>query len=182
MKILGIAGSLRKNSYNKLLLNNALELLPPGVELEIFDLKNIPLFNQDVQDQGFPGSVIELHNNIEEADCLLIASPEYNYSFTGVLKNAIDWASRPSNDPPLLRKPAAIMSASPSGFGGMRSLLQLRQVLMALDMQVVALPELSVSRAKSAFDENGTIKDEALRGRLSKLIGKLVELTAKLQS
>lgn len=181
MKILGIAGSLRKDSYNKLLLSNAMELLPPRVELEIFDLKDIPLFNQDVQDQGFPASVIEFHSKIKYADCLLIVSPEYNYSFSGILKNAIDWASRPSKSPPILRKPAAIVSASPSGFGGARGALHLRQVLMALDMQVVALPELNVSKAKDAFDADGILKDEVLRERLSKLINKLVQLTTNLQ-
>lgn len=181
MKILGIAGSLRKDSYNKLLLRSALEVLPAGVAMEIFDLKDIPLFNQDVQNQGFPDAVVAFHKRIKEADCLLIASPEYNYSFTGVLKNAIDWASRPSKSPPILRKPAAIVSASPSGFGGARGVLHLRQVLMALDMQVVALPELNVSKAKDAFDVDGILKDEVLRERLSKLINKLVQLTTNLQ-
>lgn len=181
MKILGIAGSLRKDSYNKLLLRSAIEVLPAGVAMEIFDLKDIPLFNQDVQDQGFPDPVAAFHKRIKEADCLLIASPEYNYSFTGVLKNAIDWASRPSKSPPILRKPAAIVSASPSGFGGARGVLHLRQVLMALDMQVVALPELNVSNAKDAFDADGILKDEVLRERLSKLINKLVQLTTNLQ-
>lgn len=181
MKILGIAGSLRQGSYNKLLLQNALELLPQGVEMEIFDISGIPLFDQDIEDQGFPDPVAEFHEKIRSADCLLIASPEYNHSFTGVLKNAIDWASRPSKGPAILRKPAAIMSASPSSFGGIRGALHLRQVLAALDMPVVALPELYVSNAKEAFDESGHLKDDRLRERLRKLVDKLIDLTTKLQ-
>lgn len=182
IKILGFAGSLRKGSYNKLLLNNAYELISgKEAELEIYDLINIPLYNQDIEKISFPDSVKELHSKIKDADCLLIASPEYNYSVTGVLKNAIDWASRPADNPPILGKPAAIMGASPSGFGTVRSQLHLRQVLFALAMPVVSKPEVHVSAAGKAFDDNGDLLDERIRQSIGKLIENLIDLTLKLK-
>lgn len=182
LKILGFAGSLRRGSYNRLLLDNAQKLIPDrDAELEIYDLIDIPLYNQDVENIAFPDEVKEFHLKIKESDCLLIASPEYNYSITGILKNAIDWASRPPDRPPIFGKPAAIMGASPSGFGTVRSQLHLRQVLFQLAVQVVTKPEVHVSAANKAFDENGELLDDRIRQSLGKLINNLIDLTIKLR-
>jgi len=132
--VLGISGSLRKASYNTALLRPASELLPRGMTLEVFDLSSIPLYNDDVRALGFPKPVQEFRSRIAAADALLIATPEYNFSIPGVLKNAIDWASRPP-DPPLDGKPLAIMGASTGNFGTVRAQMHLRQV--CVDIPVV---------------------------------------------
>jgi chromate reductase len=129
VKILGIAGSLREHSYNKLLLQAASKLLPPSTQLEIFEIDKIPLYNQDVEATAFPEEVKVFKAKIEDADALLISTPEYNHSYPGVLKNAIDWASRPYGHNSFDGKPTAVMSASPSLFGGIAAQDQLKQVL-----------------------------------------------------
>ncbi len=174
IKILGIAGSLRKDSYNKKLLNYTLNLLPNGVSMEIFEgLGEIPLFNQD-QENNPPQIVKEFKKKIREADALLIATPEYNRSIPGVLKNAIDWASRPYNDNAFSGKIAAIISASMGMLGGSLAQYHLRQILSFLNVIVVPAPEVFVSFAQQKFDEKGNLTDEMAKKLISQLISNLV--------
>lgn len=170
LNILGFAGSLRKGSYNRATLRIAVQLAPDNMEIEVFELDDIPLYNGDVEARGFPGPVQEFKDKISEADALLIVTPEYNYSIPGVLKNAIDWASRPPDETPLEGKPVAIMGASTSGFGTVRSQLHLRQVCLALSMPVLTKPEVYIARAREKFDASGNLTDE----RTVKIIQKLL--------
>ena len=160
--ILGFAGSLRRNSYNKALLRAALELAPEDAKIKIFDLEGIPPFNQDLEDQ-MPEKVQKFKAKIRAADALLIATPEYNYSLPGVLKNAIDWASRPPGDNSFEGKPVAIMSASPGTLGGARAQYHLRQVLVSLNMYAINRPEVIVASTDEKIDEKGNLKDERTR-------------------
>jgi chromate reductase len=178
--ILGFAGSLRKGSYNKGLLRAAATLVPNGAELEIFDIEGIPPFNQDYEKQP-PEKVKEFKAKIRAADALLIAAPEYNYSVSGVLKNAIDWASRPHDDNAFEDKPVAIMSASTGMLGGARVQYHLRQVFVTLDMHALNWPEVMVSQAKNKFDENGNLKDEETKKRIAELLESLVDWTRRLK-
>jgi chromate reductase len=171
MKILGISGSLRKNSYNTAALRAAQELLPQGVTLEIFDLSPIPLYNEDIE--PFPVAVQALRERISAADALLIATPEYNHSISGVLKNALDWASCPP-DPPCEDKPVAIFGVSTGRFGTLRAQLHLREICAALDMLVLPKPELFIAHAREKFDAQGRLIDERTRQQLRALVEALV--------
>ena len=167
LHIFGIAGSLRAGSYNLALLRAAGEMLPPGVTLEIGHIDDVPLYNADVQNsEGDPESVKRLKDQIEEADVFLVATPEYNYSIPGVLKNAIDWVSRPPKTCALRKKPVGIMGAAGGESGTIRSQLALRQVFVYTDSYVMAQPELRVTKASGSFDAEGRLIDEALRERL----------------
>ena len=179
--VLGISGSLRKGSYNTALLKAASELLPEGMTLEVFDLSSIPLYNDDVRALGYPKPVQEFRDRIAAADALLIATPEYNYSIPGVLKNAIDWASRPP-DPPLDGKPVAIMGASTGNFGTVRAQMHLRQVCVFCNMFPLNKPEVLVMRAQEKFDASGRLVDETTRGFVRDLLTVLVDWTQRLQS
>jgi chromate reductase len=165
LQILGICGSLRKKSFNKALLHAAQEVLPEGMELSVYDLSEIPLYNQDVQDAGYPAPVQDFRQRIAAADALLISSPEYNFSISGVLKNAIDWASRPPS-PPLDGKPLGIMGASPGGLGTVRAQTALRQVCIFTNMIPMNKPEMLVSTAHQKFDAEGRLTDEDTRKKL----------------
>lgn len=143
IKILGFAGSLRKGSYNKSILSAALEMVPVNSILEIFDLEGIPPFNQDLENQP-PERVKEFKTKIRSADAILIATPEYNYSIPGVLKNAIDWASRPFGDNAFEGKPVVLMGASPGMLGTARSQYHLRQTFIFLNMYPLNRPEVMV--------------------------------------
>jgi len=178
--VLGFAGSLRKGSFNKALLRAAAELLPEGMTLEIFDLAPIPMYNADVQEQGFPPSVRSFRERIAAADALLIATPEYNYSIPGVLKNAIDWASRPP-DQPLFGKPVAIMGASDGPRGTARGQLALRLVFVTLNMLPVQKPEVLVADAPDKFDASGRLTDENTRGHIRKLLDALSAWTEQVR-
>lgn len=180
VSILAFAGSLRKSSYNKALLRAVSELVPEDAELEIFDLEGIPLFNQDLENQP-PQKVKEFKAKIRSADAILIATPEYNYSIPGVLKNAIDWASRPSGDSAWKGKPVALMSASTGRFGGARAQYHLRQCFVYLDMCPLNRPEVMVSQAKDYFDDQGRLKDKEVRQHISELLNGLVTWTRKLK-
>lgn len=175
--VLGFSGSLRAGSYNTSLLRVAQELLPPGMTLEIIDLSTLPMFNQD-EEKPFPQPVVELRQRIEQADALLIASPEYNASITAVLKNAIDWASRPPK-PPLVGKPAAIMGASTGNFGTLRAQLHLRQVLTHVGALTLAKPEVLVARAREVFSPDGELVDQTARGFLRDLLFALAVWTQR---
>jgi chromate reductase len=181
IKILGFAGSLRKESYNKAILRAAQKLVPPNAELEIFDLEGIPLFNQDLEKQ-MPERVNEFKSKISAADAILIATPEYNYSIPGVLKNALDWASRPYPDNSFSGKPVAIMSASGGMLGGSRAQYHLRQVFVSLDMRPINRPEMIIPNVTSKLDESGRLADEDTSEHIGKLLDALVRWTIKLQA
>jgi chromate reductase len=174
MKILGISGSLRKGSYNTGLLEAALQLLPEGVEMTLVGCGDIPLYNKDLDTANKPEAVQQLLQAIRQADGVLFATPEYNYSFSGVLKNAIDWASRPAYKSVLAGKPVAIVSASPSSIGGARAQAHLRQVLSATLSPVVPAPALVVSLVQNKFDGDGTLIDEDSKSQLTRYLGDFV--------
>jgi chromate reductase len=177
--VLGFSGSLRQGSYNSALLRAAAEMLPPDMTLEIFDLQPIPLYDGDVEKAGVPEAVQHFRQRIAAADALLIACPEYNYSVTGVLKNAIDWASRPP-DSPLNGKPLAMMGAG-GGFGTVRAQNHLRQIVLHNDMMALNAPQLTVSRAFEHFDEEGRLTSERYRQQLADLLRALDTWTKRLQ-
>lgn len=169
IRIAGLSGSLRKASTNTALLRAATELLPEGVTLDLLSIGDLPHYDADIQAEGFPASVQALHAAVLDADAVLIASPEYNYSVPGVLKNAIDWLSR--TDPqPFLRKPIAIMGASPGRLGTARMQYHLRQIFVFLDGDVLNKPEVMVGGAFQAV-QDGRLVDERAR----EIIGRLVE-------
>jgi chromate reductase len=178
VKVLGIAGSLREASYNRALLRAARELLPEGVELEELDLRSLPFYDGDVEAGGDPEPVVELKEAIRRADALLIATPEYNRGVPGVLKNAIDWASRPPLASPLTGKPAAIMGASTGRGGTARAQEQLRAALEFSRATVVEQPEVLVPEAFIRFDEHGELVDPGIRAELTELLDTLVHAAA----
>ncbi len=176
MRILGISGSLRRDSHNTALLRAAAELLPPGVELELFDgLKAIPPYDADEDAPELHGSAVQaLKDAIERADAVLIATPEYNHSIPGVLKNALDWASRPAGNSVLRGKPAAVVGASTGLFGAVWAQAEVRKVLVATGAVVVDR-ELPVMPAHLQFDEYGNVHEEDLRGQLAEHVAALVD-------
>jgi chromate reductase, NAD(P)H dehydrogenase (quinone) len=179
--ILGFAGSLRKQSYNRALLSAALEMVPDDASLEIFDLEGIPPFNQDLELQP-PDKVKELKARIRAADAILIATPEYNYSIPGVLKNAIDWASRPYGDNAFNGKPVAMMGASIGMLGTARAQYHLRQSFVFLNMHPLNQPEVMVPFANEKIDQNGKVTDEKTKKKIAELLESLVVWTKKLKS
>ena len=180
IRILGFAGSLRRYSLNKALLQAAVQLAPKNVIIETFDLEGIPPFNQDMETQP-PQKVKEFKTKIKEADAIIIATPEYNYSIPGVLKNAIDWASRPYTDNAFEGKPVAIMGASTGMLGTARAQYHLRQSFVFLNMHATNRPEVLVPHAQEKFDENGNLKDEKTQQQITKLIENLVAWTIRLR-
>jgi len=179
-KVLGIAGSLRKGSYNKLALRAVVELKPADMEIESFDIAPIPLYDEDLRERGFPPVVQDLREKIRAADALLIVTPEYNYSMPGVLKNAIDWASRPPSQP-FDDKPVAIMGASISRLGTARAQYHLRQTAVYLNMYPLNKPEVMISGAANVFDTSGRLTDEAARKLIAELLSNLADWTARLR-
>lgn len=179
-RIFGFAGSLRKGSYNKALLRAAGELLPPNTELEIFDLEGIPPFNQDLEQQP-PARVRDFKSKVRAADALLIATPEYNYSVPGVLKNVIDWGSRPHGDSCFDDKPLAIMGAAGGMIGTARAQYHLRQSCVYLNMHPLNKPEVMVSLVKDKIDGDGKVTDEQTRARIKDLVENLVAWTTRLK-
>ena len=178
-RILGIAGSLRQDSYNRAALRAATELVPAGTAIDVFDLRGIPVFNQD--DEGHPPPrVAELKRSIRQADAVLIATPEYNYSVPGVLKNAIDWGSRPYGDNAWFGKPVAIMGASVGGIGTARAQYHLRQIFVYLNMFPLNKPEVMIGNAATRFDGAGNLNDEKTRSLIRDLLQNLVAWTRQL--
>lgn len=178
-KILGIVGSLRRESYNLALLRAAGKLLPPDVELEIVTLEKLPLYNQDNENLNIP-AVTDFKAKIKSADALLFSSPEYNYSIPGVLKNALDVASRPWGDNSFAGKPAAIMGASVSNIATARMQYHLRQCLVFLDMYPINKPEIMIGLAQDKFNEKGEINDEETKKKISEMLIALVAWAKKL--
>lgn len=180
VRILGIAGSLRRESYNRGALRAAQQLIPEGATLDVFELDGIPGFNQD-QEQNPPEKVAELKRRIVEADAILFVTPEYNYSVPGVLKNAIDWASRPYGESAWNGKPAAIMGASIGGIATARAQYHLRQIMVFLNMFPLNQPEVMIGNAAERFDAQGNLTDDTTKEYIRKLLENLVEWTRRIQ-
>jgi chromate reductase len=169
LNILGIAGSLRRGSFNKAVLRSAISLAPSNVTLETFDIGSFPLFNQD--DEKSPPEVIrQFKEKIRASDAILFATPEYNYSVPGVLKNAIDWASRPYGDNAWERKPVAIMSASVGMLGGARAQQHLRQMFVFLNMYPLNRPEVIIPNVADKFDSAGNLTDQHTKEKIQELL------------
>ena len=173
LSILGFAGSLRQGSYNRALLRAAQEMVPSEARLEIFDLAGIPFFNQDLEDQPVE-KVKEFKASIRAADALLIVTPEYNYSMPGVLKNALDIASRPYVDDALDGKPVAIMGASMGMLGTARAQYHLRQSCVFVNMYPLNRPEVMVPFAQEKIDEKGLLTDTTTRDKILELLEALI--------
>ena len=178
--ILGIVGSLREKSFNRYALRAAQSLAPEGAKVETADISGLPGFNQD-DEANPPAKVVELKKQIRNADAILFVTPEYNYSVPGVLKNAIDWASRPYGDSAWQGKPVAVMGASVGQLGSARAQYHLRQSFVFLDMRAVNQPEVMIAHAHKHFDEQGNLTDETAKKLIGQLLVELVKLTQQLQ-
>ncbi|HEX7184692.1 MAG TPA: NAD(P)H-dependent oxidoreductase [Thermoanaerobaculia bacterium] len=178
--ILGLVGSLRARSYNKGLMQAAQDLLPEGASLTVADIGNLPLFNEDLE-KDMPVEARTLKQQVQDADAILIATPEYNYSVPGVLKNAIDWASRPYGQNSFNGKPVAIMGASVGMIGTARAQYHLRQMFVFLNMHPVNQPEVMVSFAGKNFDEEGRLTNETTKGLIRDLLKALVEWSRRIR-
>ena len=176
IKILGIAGSLRQASYNKAALRAAQSVCPEGAKLEIYDIAGLPLFNQDEEKNPTP-KVTEFKQRIRTADAILFSTAEYNYGIPGVLKNAIDVASRPYGDSAWNGKVVAIMSAAMGAAGGLRAQYQLRQYFIFLNMDAVVQPEVAIAAAHQRFDDKGSLTDETSKKMIAQLLQNLVAKT-----
>ena len=174
--VLAICGSLRQGSYNKAALRTAIEEKPPGMTIETADIGSIPLYNEDVRALGFPPPVEKLRAQIAAADALLVVTPEYNYSMPGVLKNAIDWASRPP-DQPFAGKPVAMMGAGAGMAGTARAQYDLRRSCVFLDMHPLNKPEVFIGQAQTKFDASGRLTDDAARGFIRDMLVALEKWT-----
>jgi chromate reductase len=170
LSILGIAGSLRRDSYNRALLRAAAELAPQGMKIKIFDLAEVPLYNGDVEAEGDPESVAGLKRAIAASDAVLMATPEYNHGVPAVMKNAVDWASRPPRSAPLGGKPVGIIGASPGITGSARGQSQLRQAFEFTDSYCMPQPELLVFKAHEKFDSEGRLTDASTAEHLSRYL------------
>jgi chromate reductase len=169
-KIVGFAGSLRRASWNRGLIRAAAEGAPDGVEIVTFDLDLVPPYSQDVEDAGDPSSVVALKDVIRLADALLIATPEYNNGMSGVLKNAIDWASRPAAASVLRDKPVAVMGVSPGAGAAARAQQQVRDAVVYTGGCVLPEPELLVGAAIGKFDDAGNVTDPELRAQIVDMV------------
>jgi chromate reductase len=181
MRILAVSGSLRAGSFNTSLLRAAIEAAPEGVELELWEgIADLPLYDEDLDGEDVPESVRRLRTDWAAADAILFATPEYNYSVPGVLKNAIDWASRPYGANSFEGKAAAIMGASIGTLGTARAQYHLRQMMVFLNMYPLNKPEIMLSLASQQFDEEGRLTNEATRGFISQMLVSLVDWSRRL--
>jgi chromate reductase, NAD(P)H dehydrogenase (quinone) len=181
MKVLGISGSLRKGSWNTSVLRAAQGLAPSGMTIQIGAIGDIPLYNEDVRAAGLPSPVERFRNQIAAADAVLFVSPEYNFSMPGVLKNAIDWASRPPNQP-FNDKPVAIMGASGGPVGTARMQYDLRKSLGSINALVMLKPEVFIGQAGTKIDEAGNLTDETTKDFIRKLLEALAAWTTRMRS
>jgi len=172
VSVIGICGSLRRASYNMAALRTAIAQKPAGMSVTVADISQIPLYDEDVRTQGFPAPVETLRRQIAAADAVLFACPEYNYSMTGVLKNAIDWASRPP-DQPFAGKPCAIIGAAAGMAGSARAQYDLRRSCVFLDMHPLNKPEVLIAQAHTKFDAEGNLLDEVARNLIRDLMANL---------
>ena len=180
IRILGIAGSLRRKSYNRAALRTAQQLAPEDAVIDIFELDGIPVFSEDDERQP-PVKIVELKKRIREADAILFVTPEYNYSIPGGLKNAIDWASRPYGDNAWNGKPVAVMGASLGTLGTARAQYHLRQVFVFLNMLAINQPEVMIANAGQNFDAEGNLTNETTKNSIRQLLANLVGWTRGLQ-
>lgn len=180
LKVLALSGSLRKGSFNTMLLHAAKELAPQGMSIDIYDLAPIPMYNDDVRAAGYPPVVQDFRSAIAASDAILFASPEYNYSVSGVLKNAIDWASRAPNMP-FDGKTAAVVGASGGALGTARSQRDLRWIMSGLNVFFVNLPHVYVGSAAQKFDAAGKLTDQPTRDFIKQLLENLADLTVRLK-
>jgi chromate reductase len=169
INVLGISGSLRRGSLNTAALQAAIELAPADMHIDIAQIGDLPLYDDDVRTAGYPASVLRLREQVRAADALLFAAPEYNYSIPGVLKNAIDWVSRPPEQP-FAGKPAAIMGVSPGAIGTARAQYHLRQIGVFLDLRFLNKPEVMIGNSGDRFDAEGRLTDTATREHVQKLL------------
>jgi chromate reductase, NAD(P)H dehydrogenase (quinone) len=176
ISVLSICGSLRQGSFNMAALRTAIALKPADMDVTVADISHIPLYNEDVRQQGFPAPVETLRRQIKAAEALLFACPEYNYSMTGVLKNAIDWASRPP-DQPFAGKPCAIIGAAAGMAGTARAQYDLRRSCVFLDMHPLNKPEVFIGQAQTKFDADGNLTDEAAKGFIRDMMAALAAWT-----
>ena len=181
IRILGIAGSLRTGSYNKAILKNAVKLAPSNAEITIFDIKDIPIFNQDFEKTP-PDEVIKLKKAIKNSDAILFVTPEYNYSIPGVLKNAIDWASRPYGDNSWEDKPVGIMGAANGMVGTARAQYHLRQMFVFLNMHPLNKPEVMIPLVSEKIDKDGNLTDEKTKEKIKELIIALRDWTIRISN
>ena len=182
MNVFAICGSLRKESFNLKTLHAAVEAAPKTMSFDIYDrLADIPPYNEDVREKGYPPVVQDLRERIRKADALLFVTPEYNYSIPGVLKNAIDWASRPPEQP-FDGKPVAVIGASAGVLGTARAQYHLRQSCVFLNMYPINRPEVFIGQAQNKFDDNGNLVDEVAKGLIADLLKNLATWTRRLQA
>ncbi|NDJ35513.1 MAG: NAD(P)H-dependent oxidoreductase [Chloroflexi bacterium] len=181
VNVLALVGSLRRGSYNRALLNAALELAPDHMTIVTGMIADLPHYNADLDTDDKPEPVERLRAHMAQADALLIASPEYNHGIPGVLKNAIDWLSRPAGRSPMTGKTAAIMGAATGMWGTIRMQSHLRRVLESTGMMVVNKPRVLVNKARTRFDESGTLTDEDTRQFVQLLLENLADLTIRLR-
>lgn len=181
IRVLGLSGSLRRQSLNTALLRAAAELAPAGVTVEIVDLAALPFYNQDIDGADAPAAAIDLRARLKAADAVLLASPEYNYSIAPVLKNALDWASRPYGQSVLDGKPAALLGVG-GGMGTSRAQYHLRQVGVFLNMHIINKPEIFVVNAPGKFDDAGRLVDEPTRTLVAQQLTALRDWTRLLQA
>jgi len=177
--VVGFAGSLRRDSYNRALLRAATELAPTALHVIVHELDAIPLYNADIETAGPPPGVVQLRDAVRQADGLLIATPEYNHGVPGVVKNTIDWLSRPPRDSALNGKVAALMGASIAVTGTARGQSQLRQALVATNTYTLLPPEILVGRANEKFDADGRLAHEETRDFLATFLQRFAELIAR---
>jgi chromate reductase len=181
VRVLGISGSLRKGSFNTALLRAAIAQAPASVQIEVASIGDFPPYNEDVRALGFPEPVAKFREQIAASDALLVVTPEYNYSLPGVLKNAIDWASRPPNQP-FAGKALALMGASGGVGGTMRAQYHLRQIAVFLDLRPINKPEIFVRSAAAAFDAEGNLTDESTKKLVTQQLEALVDWVRKLKA
>lgn len=180
--VVGMSGSIRERSFNSALLRAAAEMLPPDVIYTEARIDTLPFYNQDLEAGEVPPVVRHLRETIAAADGIMIATPEYNYSVSGMLKNAIEWASRPVGKAALPGKPAALLAASAGGFGGVRAQLALRQILAGTNNPVVNRPEILVPFAQNKFNNEGELTDEQTRTLLEQSIASFVTVLRERQA
>ena len=181
VKILGFGGSLRKGSYSSALLHAAEEEAPEGVEVELWErIAEVPPFNEDAENSP-PPVIVDFKARIRRADAILVATPEYNYSIPGYLKNAIDWASRPYGDNAFAGKPVAMLSSSTGSIGGARAQYHMRQCFVFLEMHPINMPECIISHAQDKIGEDGKLSDLKIRQKIDGILATLADWTRRLK-
>lgn len=180
IKLLGVSGSLRKQSYNSGALRAIPAILPDGMTFEIADISDLPFYNNDVEQTGFPDAVKNFRTKVAAADALIFAVPEYNFSLPGVLKNALEWLSRPPN-PPVNAKPCAVLGASISPLGTARGQFHFRHVAVSLNLIMVNVPHVDITSAKTKFDAQSQLTDQASVDSVKQLLGELKAMTLRLR-